>query len=77
MPHSWRVVMTTGLTLEPPYPHRLGQIALCPAATSRATAYQLAWVRGWPCSSTTGGSEPPCRIRKVWPPRTLMWSRAT
>src|SRR5688500_16663160 len=54
-----------------PYPRRSGQTTVCPAATSSgATRCQVVWVRGWPCSSTTGGPLPPERTRRTTSPPT-------
>src|SRR3954447_25194703 len=37
-------------------------------ASSGATRCQVVCVRGWPCRSTTGGPEPPCRTRSTASP---------
>ena len=39
--------------------------------SSGATRYQVAWVREWPCSNSTGGPWPPCRTRSVAMPASI------
>ena len=56
---SWSGVV--GGLDDSPWPRRSGHTTVCAAASSGATRSQVAWVRGCPCSSRSGGLEPPCR----------------